>query len=130
MKKNEAVVILRHCASEDKCPDGIVGNCYGCNRRTALDMAIEALSEDKWIPIQYHEITEEEREENGFPKDWDYLLDCVMPQDDQEILVQDKYGVIRWDVCYEDDGFSLDSGLDWCDIVAWQPLPTPYKMED
>lgn len=47
MTRNEVIEILRHCASEDKCPDGIVGNCYGCNRRTALDMAIEALSEDK-----------------------------------------------------------------------------------
>ena len=46
MTRNEVIEILRHCASEDKCPDGIVGNCYGCNRRTALDMAIEALSED------------------------------------------------------------------------------------
>lgn len=94
----------------------------------AIDMAIEALSEDKWIPIQYHEITKEEREENGYPKDWVYFLDCVMPQDDQEILVQAKNGEIRWDVCYEDDGFSLDSGWDWkYDIVAWMPLPKPYK---
>lgn len=96
----------------------------------AYEMAIEALSEDKWIPIQYHEITEEEREENGYPKDWVYFLDCVMPQDEQEILVQTKYGEIRWDVCYEEDGFILDSGWDWIDdIVAWMPLPKPYRAE-
>ena len=44
MTREEAIESLRHCASEDKCPDGIVGNCYGCNRRIALNMAIEALS--------------------------------------------------------------------------------------
>ena len=96
----------------------------------AYEMAIEALSEDKWIPIQYHEITEEEREENGYPKDWVYFLDCVMPQDEQEILVQTKNGEVRWDVCYEEDGFILDSGWDWIDdIVAWMPLPKPYRAE-
>ena len=81
-----------------------------------------------WIPIEWHEITEEEREREGYPKDWVYLLDCVMPQDDQEILVQTKNGEIRWDVCYEEDGFILDSGWDWIeDIVAWMPLPKQYK---
>lgn len=84
-----------------------------------------------WIPVSYHEITEEEREEKGYPKDWVYLLDCEMPQDEQEILVQVKNGEIRWDVCYLDDGFSLDSGWDWADdVVAWMPLPEPYKGGD
>lgn len=84
-----------------------------------------------WIPIEWHEITEEEREREGYPKDWVYFLDCVMPQDDQEILVQTKNGEIRWDVCYEEDGFSLDSGWDWKDdILAWMPLPKPYKGGD
>ena len=84
-----------------------------------------------WIPIKYHKVTEIERKENGYPKDWVYFLDCEMPQDGQEILVQAKNGEIRWDVCYEDDGFSLDSGWDWKDdIIAWMPLPEPYKGGD
>ena len=102
--------------------------------KEAIDMAIEALSAEavqEWIPIKYHGITESEREENGYPKDWVYFLDCEMPQDGQEILVQAKNGEIRWDVCYEDDGFSLDSGWDWTDdIIAWMPLPEPYKGGD
>lgn len=85
----------------------------------------------EWIPIKYHEITEIERKENGYPKDWVYFLDCEMPQDGQEILVQAKNGEIRWDVCYEDDGFSLDSGWDWkYDIIAWMPLPKPYERSE
>ena len=84
-----------------------------------------------WIPIEWHEITEEEREREGYPKDWVCFLDCVMPQDNQEILVQTQNGEIRWDVCYEEDGFILDSGWDWIvDIVAWMPLPQPYKGGD
>ena len=84
-----------------------------------------------WIPIEWHEITEEEREREDYPKDWVCFLDCVMPQDNQEILVQTQNGEIRWDVCYEEDGFILDSGWDWIDdIVAWMPLPKPYKGGD
>ena len=96
-----------------------------------VKMIINAPTENEWIPVSYHEITEEEREENGYPKDWVYLLDCEMPQDEQEILVQVKNGEIRWDVCYPDDRFSLDSGWDWADdVVAWMPLPEPYTGAD
>lgn len=99
----------------------------------AIGKATEVLAdlpsaETQWIPVRYHEITDEEREEEGYPKDWVYYLDCEMPSDEQEILVQVKNGEIRWDVCYEDDGFSLDSGWDWKDdIVAWMPMPPVYK---
>lgn len=83
-----------------------------------------------WIPVKWHEITDEEREREGYPKDWVCFLDCEMPQDEQEILVQTRHGHIRWDVCYEDGEFSLDSGWDWIeDIVAWMPLPKPYRED-
>ena len=82
----------------------------------------------KWIPIKWHEITDEEREREGYPKDWVVYIDCDMPNDGDEILVQTKNGYIRWDVCYEEGEFSLDSGWDWIeDIVAWMPLPEPWK---
>ena len=94
----------------------------------AMNMAIEALKAQEWSPIKWHEITEEEREREGYPKDWVVYIDCEMPCDEQEILVQTKTGCIRWDVCYEDGDFSLDSGWDWIeDIVAWRPLPEPYE---
>lgn len=95
----------------------------------AFDMAIEALEKEPiWIPVSWHEITEEERIENGYPKDWVVYLDCKMPSDEQEILVTTRYGTVEKDVCYEDGEFSLDSGYDWIDdIIAWMPLPELYK---
>lgn len=98
----------------------------------AIDMAIEALQrEPKWIPVTWHEITEEERSENGYPKDWGVFMDCEMPSDEQEILVTTRYGTVDKDVCYMDGEFSLDSGYDWIDdIVAWMPLPEPYKESE
>lgn len=96
------------------------------------NMAIKALEQEpKWIPVSWHEITEEERIENGYPKDWAVLIDCEMPSDEQEILVITRYGTVDKDVCYMDGEFSLDSGYDWIDdIVAWMPLPEPYKESE
>ena len=97
----------------------------------------------EWIPVKWHTITDEERQREEYPEDWVDYLDCPMPNNGQEILV-----TVRWengdyvekDVCYmddgyyldsghdTDDGYYLDSGHDWVeDIVAWMPLPEPYK---
>lgn len=96
---------------------------------TALDMAIKALEEQpRWIPVKAHAITEEEAEIEGYPDDWVYLFDCEMPADNEEILITTESGYIAKDICYIDDGYSLDSGYDWLtDIKTWMPLPQPYK---
>lgn len=85
-----------------------------------------------WIPVKWHEITDEERKENDYPKEWACYLDSIMPYDGQRILVTTKGGYVELDECYSDDGqtFSLDSGYDWVDdVIAWMPLPQPYKAE-
>lgn len=96
--------------------------------------ALKALSDrqkDKWIPIKWHTITEEEREREGYPKEWVIYLDCEMPADNESILVQTHGGSICEDVCYADGEYSLDSGYDWIeDVVAWRPLPPVYQEED
>ena len=84
-----------------------------------------------WVPVKWHEITDEEREREGYPKDWVVHIDCEMPSDEQKILVTTRWGTVEADVCYEDGEFSLDSGYDWIDdIIAWMPLPEPYKGGD
>lgn len=74
----------------------------------------------QWIPVKWREPTEEES------KYYTYMADCEMPDDEQEILVTCN-GYVYKDVCYYDDGFSLDSGADWQDVTAWMPLPEPYR---
>ena len=86
--------------------------------------------EQRWIPIKWHDCTDEDREKYGFSNDIVAVFDCEMPYDDQPILVTTSHGYVNQDVCYIDDGFSLDSGLDWIDdIKAWMPLPEPYREE-
>lgn len=82
----------------------------------------------RWIPIKWHEITDEEREREGYPKNWEILIDSLMPEDNQDILIQTKSGHMCSDVCLFYEGYILDSGFDWVDdIAAWMPLPAPYK---
>lgn len=110
--------------------DPIGGFCTSVNPFICEALHKVAEPKTEWIPIKWHEITEEERDREGYPKDWAVHIDCKMPCDGQEIIVQTKSGCIRWDVCYEEGEFSLDSGWDWIeDIVAWQPLPEPYRRE-
>ena len=118
MTREEAIAVLKRTLA------------YDSEFADAKEVAIEALKAQEWIPVKWHYITDEEREREGYPKDWVLHIDCEMPCDEQEILVQTKNGLIRWDVCYEDGEFSLDSGWDWIeDIVAWKPLPEQYRED-
>lgn len=92
------------------------------------DDVLKALEQTRWIPIKWHEITDEERVIEEYPKEWLVIFDCQIPDDGERILVQTKWGDIELDECYIDDGIRLDSDRDWIDdIVAWTPLPEPYK---
>lgn len=86
--------------------------------------------ENGWIPVKYHQISEKECAEEFLSKDIQYMLDCKMPDDEQEILVTN--GEMTWkDMCFIDsNGYYLDGGYDWIDITAWQPLPEPYEEDD
>ena len=108
----------------------------GNDKYEVTDQCISAMKATnrllKWIPVKWHEVTDEEREREGYPKDWACHLDSIMPYDGQRILITTKGGFVELDECYSDDGctFALDSGYDWIDdVVAWMPLPLPYKQE-
>ena len=90
----------------------------------------KTVTEQRWIPVKYHELTEEERKECLFSADIKYMLDCELPDDEQEIIVTDGRHV--WvDTCIVNDGYALDSGHDWIeDVIAWMPLPEPYRESE
>lgn len=79
----------------------------------------------EWIPITYHETTDDDGiDKEQFP----LMLDCTLPEDDTEIIVCTKYGVVFADTFFNDDGCYLESGFDIIeDIIAWMPLPELYK---
>ena len=89
------------------------------------------MSEMKWIPVEYHMITEEERQENDYPADWVYCIDSPMPEEGQEILITTNAGYVKKDTCLNDgEGYYSENDYDWCgDIKAWMPIPEPYKKD-
>lgn len=90
----------------------------------------KTVTEQRWIPVKYHELTEKERKELLFSADIKYMLDCKLPDDEQEIIVTD--GRYVWvDTCIVNDGYELDSGHDWIeDVIAWMPLPEPFRESE
>lgn len=113
-------------------PEAPKHNFLGDNRENGFcdipDWCPKAICKGGWIPFKYHYITEEERQREEYPEEWVYYIDCTMPDDGDEILVTTTSGYVEEDICYIDDGYSLDSGYDWIeDIIAWMPKPTPYK---
>ena len=102
---------------------------YYANKLTEI-LKLTEQYDNGWIPVEYHEITDEEREEGFISEDITYFPDCKLPEDGEEILItrkwRDEY-IVEHDMCIVDDGYFLESSLDWIDVIAWQPLPQPYQ---
>lgn len=94
----------------------------------ALHLAIEALSAEavqgEWIPFTRRPMTEEEQKD--YPN-CTFILDCVLPDDGDEILVSNGRFVWMDTFCNDIDGCYLDSGDDIDEDMAWMPLPKPYE---
>ena len=98
------------------------------NRAVEIIEQIAAEYNNGWVKVEYHELTEEERKEKFIADEITYFLDCRLPEDEEEIICTDGKNV--WvDTNWIDDGYSLDSGRDWQDIIAWQPLLEPCRVE-
>lgn len=100
----------------------------------ALEMAIEALEQKpKWIPIKIRPLTNKEKEEYadlGYSEDSiNFMYDCPLPEDGEEVLITTRYDEVRTDTFYRDDGCYFETYYDEDDIKAWMPLPKPYKAE-
>lgn len=68
------------------------------------------------------------------PQEW---IPCSerLPDDDDRVLTYDTDGDINimWFDGRDEDGKDVwkdDYSIEWCDIVAWQPLPEPWEGAD
>lgn len=65
----------------------------------------------EWIPFTF--------DEEG-------VLNCELPDVDEEILVSDGDSVWQDTWCETDEGYELESGIEIEDL-AWRQLPKPYE---
>ena len=104
--------------------------------RNAIKAVPSAQPEPQWIPVKMRPMDSEEREywEDQFGEKLEdedaVMFDCPMPEDGQEILVSYRKW-ISMDKCEIDGGcYGLEGNGDWEDVIAWMPLPEPYKEKD
>ena len=86
------------------------------------------LNADRWIPIKTRPLTEEEQKRHPYDS---FIYDCPLPNDGQEVLITDCYGNVETDVfCIDCDGCYFETNYDDDEVIAWQPLPSPFKTGD
>lgn len=94
----------------------------------AVEKAINALNQPTgWIKIKTRPLTAEELEELG--SEVEFMYDCDMPEDGQEVLVTTSDGQVDLDIFNRDaDGACyFETYYGTSDVLAWQPLPGPWE---
>lgn len=130
--QKEAFAIIEH--EIDKAPALI--KCGTTPEGLPL-MDLRPHPEGEWIPVKIRPLTDEEREELSKEFDeWempDGKFDCRMPEHGQRILITTKWSDdVDIDVCDIDPdyGIGLEERGDWDGVLAWMPVPEPYKKEE
>lgn len=110
---------------------------YGDTLKLLYEIMQFTPADHGWIPITSRPMTEEERKEYIERTGWRIEPDEAiifmsrLPEDGQEVLTCDKYGRISIDEFQDDPeygcGFEYNGDMDG--IVAWMPLPEPYRKE-
>ena len=87
---------------------------------------------DGWIPIKTRPMTEEEKEyySEYLSEGNGIIYDCPLPDDGQEVLITSKYGSVDKTTFYTDCGNYFEQYEDYDEVIAWQPLPKPFKERD
>ena len=94
----------------------------------ALEMANKAIEQTRWIPVSERPMTEEEMKE--YECDYGFIYTCPLPDDRQTTLIQTPWG-IKFTEFYNDSKYGCywEYYEDEGDVIAWMPLPEPYKAE-
>lgn len=79
----------------------------------------------EWIEIKYHKATEEDKQRYG--DECDIVWDCPLPDDMQRVLITDKFGDVYIAEFCIDEGSYFECYEDEGDVVAWMPLPEPFR---
>ena len=94
--------------------------------------------EPQWIPVRARPMDEDERVEWSEKLGYDIedeeavIYTSQLPDDGQEVFTCDCYGTERIDKFVNDPdyGCSFEENGDMDGIVAWMPLPKPWKGEE
>ena len=91
----------------------------------------------QWITFESRPMNDEERKYYSEMTEFEMYDDAViycsqLPEGGQEVLVCDKYGNVWQDIFCNDPnyGVGFETHGDMDGLVAWMPMPEPYKIEE
>ena len=123
----------------NRCMDIYINNLQTMIYKADAYKALTDLSSaQQWIPIKTRPMDEEERvewsEKLGYDIEYEeaVIYTSQLPDDGQEVLTCNRYGTVRIDK-FENDpdyGCSFEENGDMDGIVAWMPLPNPWRGKD
>ena len=129
-------LISRKAAIDAVEKESQVDGAYGyMDTKSIVDLLNDLPSAQRWIPIKTRPMDEEERDEWSEKLGYDIKYDeaviytSQLPDDGQEVLTCSQYGTVQIDR-FENDtdyGCSFEEIGDMDGIVAWMPLPEPWK---
>lgn len=116
-----------YAATEGNHNAGIRNSAYHKVKKIVQEVAEEYNA--GWIPVKTRPMTEEEKEYyseflfegNGI------IYECPLPDDGQEVLITSKFGSVDKTTFYTDSCNYFENYEDYDEVIAWQPLPQPYK---
>lgn len=84
-----------------------------------------------WHEFKMRSTTDEEKSEyiKTLGYKFNYIIDCEMPDDGEEILIATKEGIVSCDICQIDEGYYLVNYCDWNSVLAWAEMPK-YKNRE
>ena len=136
MTNKEAIKILsNHFFSVGYSRDGKIRN----EKDEALLMAIKALENSSWIPVKTKKLSPEEIREfcekthEFSPEEIDgaWRYDCKLPEETQDVLITTRYeDVVITKFVVDSCEWYFEDFEDEGDLLAWMPLPEPYKKEE
>ena len=123
----------------NRCMDIYINNLQTMIYKADAYKALTDLSSaQQWIPIKTRPMDEEERvewsEKLGYDIEYEeaVIYTSQLPDDGQEVLTCNRYGTVRIDK-FENDpdyGCSFEENGYMDGIVAWMPLPNPWRGKD
>ena len=57
-------------------------------------------------------------------------MNVYLPDDGQEVLITSKFGSVNKTTFYTDCGNYFEGYEYYDEVIAWQPLPQPYKERE
>jgi hypothetical protein len=125
-------IVFSHAGGTEIVDEMAFGTGNGLHEAIEIINQLAEEYNNGWIAFTQRELTEEEKEHYG--NEIKYMLDCKLPEEDEEILVtykwKDKFYVGNDTFLRDGSECYLDSGREFItEAIAWQSLPAPYEMQ-